>query len=93
MEVDGQIISQALLTALEDKIKSAVVRVYRTRARLPSTRPKVTIDDLMDVDVPSVLDEYQNMVGYAPILGFGTIEWDESKCLGCKSCERVAFLL
>ena len=87
IEVDGQIISHALLTALEDKIKSAVVRVYRTRARLPSTRPKVTIDDLMDVDVPSVLDEYRNMVGYAPILGFGTIEWDDAKCLGCKSCE------
>ncbi|MHA1883158.1 MAG: 4Fe-4S dicluster domain-containing protein [Candidatus Thorarchaeota archaeon] len=87
IEVDGQIISQGLLAALDEKMKSAVVKVYRTRARLPSTRPKVTIDDLMDVDVPSVLDEYRNMVGYAPILGFGTIEWDESKCLGCKSCE------
>ena len=60
---------------------------YRTRTRLPSTRPKVTIDDLVNVDVPSVLDEYRSQMGYAPLLGFGNINWDQSKCLGCKSCE------
>jgi len=26
-------------------------------------------------------------MGYAPLLGFGTIEWEQSRCLGCKSCE------
>lgn len=26
-------------------------------------------------------------MGYAPLLGFGTIDWDHAKCLGCKSCE------
>ncbi|MHA1576853.1 MAG: 4Fe-4S dicluster domain-containing protein [Candidatus Thorarchaeota archaeon] len=87
IEIEGQIVAESLLDSVEDKIKSAIIRVYRTRARIPSTRPKVTIEDLMDVDVPSVLDEYKDQMGYAPILGFGTIEWDDSKCLGCKSCE------
>jgi ferredoxin len=26
-------------------------------------------------------------MGYAPLLGFGTVNWEHSKCLGCKSCE------
>jgi len=87
LTVGGSVVAADVLSAVEGKIKSAVAMAYRTRARLPSTRQKVTIDDLMDVDVPSVLDEYRDMMGYAPLLGFGTIEWDNSKCLGCKSCE------
>jgi ferredoxin len=27
------------------------------------------------------------MMGYAPLLGFGSIKWEQSRCLGCKSCE------
>ncbi|MHA2424482.1 MAG: 4Fe-4S dicluster domain-containing protein [Candidatus Thorarchaeota archaeon] len=86
-EVEGNVVASELLSDIEDKIKSALSMGYRTRTRLPSTRPKVTIEELMDVDVPSVLEEYQGMMGYAPLLGFGTIEWDHAKCLGCKSCE------
>ncbi|MCK4740582.1 MAG: hypothetical protein KAT22_03490, partial [Candidatus Thorarchaeota archaeon] len=85
--VKGSVIAESVLNGVEDKVKSAVTMTYRTRAKLPSTRPKVTIDELMDVDVPSVLEEYRSQVGYAPLLGFGTIEWEQSKCLGCKSCE------
>ncbi|MFW9800071.1 MAG: 4Fe-4S dicluster domain-containing protein, partial [Candidatus Thorarchaeota archaeon] len=85
--IAGTLVGEPILTGVEDTIKSAVSLAYRTRARIPSTRPKVTLDDLMDVDVPSVLDEYRSMMGYAPLLGFGTVEWDHSKCLGCKSCE------
>ncbi len=87
IEVEGAPIAKDTVTKIEEKIKSAVAMGYRTRARIPSTRPKVTIDDLMDVDVPTVIEEYRGMMGYAPLLGFGTIEWDHSKCLGCKSCE------
>ena len=87
VRVGGAVIDEATLTDVEDKIRSAVLLAYRTRAKMPSTRPKVTLKDLADVDVPSVLDEYRNQMGYAPLLGFGTIEWDQSKCLGCKSCE------
>lgn len=85
--IAGSVVGESILTGVEEAIKSAVSLAYRTRARIPSTRPKVTLDDLMDVDVPSVLDEYRSMMGYAPLLGFGTVEWDHSKCLGCKSCE------
>ncbi len=85
--VNGSVIAESVLKGVEDKVKSAVAMTYRTRAKLPSTRPKVTIEELMDVDVPSVLEEYRSQVGYAPLLGFGTIEWEQSKCLGCKSCE------
>ena len=77
-----------VLTNVEEKIHSAVLLAYRTRAKLPSTRPKVKITDLTNVDVPSVLEEYKSQMGYAPLLGFGTIEWEHSKCLGCKSCEN-----
>lgn len=87
VRVNGLVIDETTLNEVEDKIRSAVILAYRTRAKIPSTRPKVTLDDLVDVDVPSVLDEYRNQMGYAPLLGFGTIEWDQSKCLGCKSCE------
>jgi ferredoxin len=87
VRVNGAVIDEATLKEVEDKIRSAVLLAYRTRAKIPSTRPKVTIEDLMDVDVPSVLDEYRNQMGYAPLLGFGTIEWEQSKCLGCRSCE------
>jgi len=87
IRVNGTVIDETTLNEVEDKIKSAVLLTYRTRAKIPSTRPKVTLKDLADVDVPSVLDEYKNQMGYAPLLGFGTIEWDQSKCLGCKSCE------
>ena len=85
--VSGSVIGEGLLTGIEEKIRSAVLLAYRTRAKLPSTRPKVTIDDIVDVDVPSVLEEYRSQMGYAPLLGFGTIDWEHSKCLGCKSCE------
>ncbi|MGQ4870447.1 MAG: 4Fe-4S dicluster domain-containing protein [Candidatus Thorarchaeota archaeon] len=87
LNVGGAVVAEDILTNIEGKIKSALAMAYRTRARIPSTRPKVTIDDLMDVDVPTVMDEYRDMMGYAPLLGFGTINWDHSKCLGCKSCE------
>jgi ferredoxin/DNA-binding MarR family transcriptional regulator len=87
VRVNGKVIDETTLNEVEDKIRSAVLLTYRTRARIPSTRPKVTLEDLVDVDVPSVLDEYRNQMGYAPLLGFGTIEWEQSKCLGCKSCE------
>jgi ferredoxin/DNA-binding IscR family transcriptional regulator/DNA-binding MarR family transcriptional regulator len=87
VHVRGTVIDESNLNNVEDKIRSAVLLVYRTRAKIPSTRPKVTIEDLLDVDVPSVLDEYRSQMGYAPLLGFGTIEWEQSKCLGCKSCE------
>jgi ferredoxin/DNA-binding IscR family transcriptional regulator len=87
VRVRGVIVDESTLNDVEDKIRSAVLIVYRTRAKIPSTRPKVTIEDLLDVDVPSVLDEYRSQMGYAPLLGFGTIEWEQSKCLGCKSCE------
>jgi len=87
VEIEGNVIAKDLVGGLEDTIKSAVALGYKTRARLPSTRRKVTIEDLMDVDVPTVLEEYKGMMGYAPLLGFGTIEWDQAKCLGCKSCE------
>lgn len=87
VRVNGLVIDETTLNEVEDKIRSAVLLAYRTRAKIPSTRPKVTLDDLVDIDVPSVLDEYRNQMGYAPLLGFGTIEWDQSKCLGCKSCE------
>jgi ferredoxin/DNA-binding MarR family transcriptional regulator len=85
--IEGNIAGQDILTGIEEKIRSAVSLAYRTRAKIPSTRPKVSLEDLAEVDVPSVLDEYKAMMGYAPLLGFGTIEWDISKCLGCKSCE------
>ncbi len=87
IEIEGTTVAKDLVSSIEDKIKSAVAMGYRTRARIPSTRPKVTIDDLMDVDVPTVIEEYRGMMGYAPLLGFGTIEWDHAKCLGCRSCE------
>ncbi len=87
VSVDGINVGESVLGGVEDKIKTAVSLTYRTRTRIPSTRAKVTLDDLIDVDVPSVLEEYKSMMGYAPLLGFGTIEWDQSKCLGCKSCE------
>ncbi len=87
IKVSGIIVDESALIEVEDKIRSAVLLTYRTRAKIPSTRPKVTIDDLVDVDVPSVLDEYRSQMGYAPLLGFGTVNWDQSKCLGCKSCE------
>ena len=77
-----------VLNDVEEKIQSAVLLAYRTRAKLPSTRTKVRITDLTDVDVPSVLEEYKSQMGYAPLLGFGTIEWEHAKCLGCKSCEN-----
>jgi ferredoxin/DNA-binding MarR family transcriptional regulator len=85
--IEGNVVGADILTGIEETIRSAVSLAYRTRAKIPSTRPKVTLDDLAEVDVPSVLDEYKAMMGYAPLLGFGTIEWDISKCLGCKSCE------
>ncbi len=85
--IDGTVVGKDILSSVEETIKSSVSMGYRTRARLPSTRPKVTIEDLLDVDVPSVLEEYRGMMGYAPLLGFGTIEWDFGKCVGCKSCE------
>jgi len=87
IHVSGALIDETTLTEVEESIRSAVLLAYRTRAKIPSTRPKVTLKDLADVDVPSVLDEYRNQMGYAPLLGFGTIEWEQSKCLGCKSCE------
>ncbi len=85
--IEGNVVGEDILTGIEEKIRSAVSLAYRTRAKIPSTRPKVTLDDLAEVDVPSVLDEYKAMMGYAPLLGFGTIDWNLSKCLGCKSCE------
>jgi len=87
IRVSGAIVDEAALVEVEDKIRSAVLLAYRTRAKIPSTRPKVTLEDLADVDVPSVLDEYKSQMGYAPLLGFGTVNWEHSKCLGCKSCE------
>lgn len=87
LDVSGIIVGEANLQWVEVKIKSAVLMAYRTRTKLPSTRPKVTLEELLDVDVPTVLEEYRDQMGYAPLLGFGTINWDESKCLGCKSCE------
>ncbi|MHA2047082.1 MAG: 4Fe-4S dicluster domain-containing protein, partial [Candidatus Thorarchaeota archaeon] len=87
INVSGTIIDETTLIEVEDKIRSAVLLAYRTRAKIPSTRPKVTLKDLENVDVPSVLDEYKSQMGYAPLLGFGTVDWDHSKCLGCKSCE------
>jgi ferredoxin len=87
VRVSGALIDEATVSEVEESIRSAVILAYRTRSKMPSTRPKVTLKDLADVDVPSVLDEYRNQMGYAPLLGFGTIEWDDSKCLGCKSCE------
>jgi ferredoxin len=87
IHVSGAVIDEETIEEVEEKIRSAVLLAYRTRAKIPSTRPKVSLKDLADVDVPSVLDEYRNQMGYAPLLGFGTIEWDQSKCLGCKSCE------
>jgi ferredoxin len=69
LHVSDAVIDEPTLNDVEDKIRSAVLLAYRTRTKIPSTRPKVTLKD------------------YAPLLGFGTIEWDQSKCLGCKSCE------
>ena len=87
VRVSGAVIDETKVNEVEESIRSAVLLTYRTRAKIPSTRPKVTLKDLADVDVPSVLDEYKNQMGYAPLLGFGTIEWEQSRCLGCKSCE------
>jgi ferredoxin/DNA-binding MarR family transcriptional regulator len=87
IRVGGQVIAEPVLKGVEEKIKSAVLLAYRARAKIPSAKPKVTIDDLVEIDVPSVLDEYRDMMGYAPLLGFGTIDWESSRCLGCKSCQ------
>jgi len=87
VKAGGSVVAESVLKGVEEKIKSAVLLTYRARARIPSTRPRVTIDELMDIDVPSVMDEYRDMMGYAPLLGFGTINWEIAKCLGCKSCE------
>jgi len=87
IEVGGSVIGAEILEGVEDKIKSAVSLAYRTRAKIPSTRPKVTIEDLVDIDVPSVMDDYRDQMGYAPLLGFGNIHWNMARCVGCKSCE------
>jgi len=87
VSVRGACVAETILNEVEEKIQAAVLLAIRTRAKLPSTRPKVTMEDLTDVDVPSVLEEYKTQMGYAPMLGFGTIEWTHSRCLGCKSCE------
>jgi len=85
--IKSSTVAPSVLKDIEEKIQSAVLLSYRTRAKLPSTRPKVKVTDLTDVDVPSVLEEYKNQMGYAPLLGFGTIEWEHAKCLSCRSCE------
>ncbi|MFX1482454.1 MAG: 4Fe-4S dicluster domain-containing protein [Promethearchaeota archaeon] len=87
IKVRGAVVDESTLIDVEDKIRSAVLLAYRTRAKIPSTRSKVKLEDLVDVDVPSVLDEYRSMMGYAPLLGFGTVNWNHSRCLGCRSCE------
>jgi len=93
VSIRGACVAETILSEVEEKIQAAVqiqaavLLAIRTRAKLPSTRPKVTIEDLTEVDVPSVLEEYKSQMGYAPLLGFGTIEWTHSRCLGCKSCE------
>jgi len=87
--VDGAPIAEQLLSSVEEKIRDAVVMTTKTRVKLPSTRKKITIADLADVDVPSVMEEYKSQMGYSPLLGFGTVNWDDSKCLGCKSCELI----
>jgi ferredoxin/polyhydroxyalkanoate synthesis regulator phasin len=87
IEVGGSVVGTEILEGVEDKIKSAVALAYRTRAKIPSTRPKVTIEDLVDIDVPSVMDDYRDQMGYAPLLGFGNIHWNMARCVGCKSCE------
>jgi len=87
VSIHGVPVAETILSDVEEKIQSAVLLAYRTRAKLPSTRPKVKVEDLVDVDVPMVLEEYKSQMGYAPLLGFGTIEWTHSRCLGCKSCE------
>lgn len=87
IKVAGNVVAEPVLKDVEGKIKSAVLLAYRARARIPSTRPRVTVEELTDIDVPSVMDEYRDMMGYAPLLGFGTINWAHAKCLGCKSCE------
>ncbi len=87
VSIRGAPVAETVLNEIEEKIQSAVLLAYRTRAKLPSTRPKVKVEDLVDVDVPMVLEEYKSQMGYAPLLGFGTIEWTHSRCLGCKSCE------
>ena len=53
IRVSGVIVDEAALVEVEDKIRSAVLLAYRTRAKIPSTRPKVTLEDLADVDVLS----------------------------------------
>ncbi len=87
MRVGGIVIGEQTLNRVEKTIKTAVAMAYKTRSKIPSTRSRVTIEDLMEVDVPTVMDEYRHMMGYAPLIGFGTIKWDYSKCLGCRSCE------
>lgn len=87
IKVSGAVVAEPALKDVEGKVKSAVLLAYRARARIPSTRPRVTVEELTDIDVPSVMDEYRDMMGYAPLLGFGTINWAQAKCLGCKSCE------
>jgi ferredoxin len=86
-KVSGTVVAEPMLKDAEGKVKSAVLLAYRARARIPSTRPRVTVEELTGIDVPSVMDEYRDMMGYAPLLGFGTIDWAQAKCLGCKSCE------
>jgi ferredoxin len=87
IKFSGTVVAEPVLKDVEGKVKSAVLLAYRARARIPSTRPRVTVEELTDIDVPSVMDEYRDMMGYAPLLGFGTIDWTQAKCLGCKSCE------
>jgi NAD-dependent dihydropyrimidine dehydrogenase PreA subunit len=87
--INDTVIANEMLVSIEEKIRSAIVMTTRTRAKLPSTRKKISIDDLKDVDVPTVMEEYKSQMGYSPLLGFGTVNWDDSKCLGCKSCEII----
>ncbi|MEM2141756.1 MAG: 4Fe-4S dicluster domain-containing protein [Candidatus Thorarchaeota archaeon] len=85
--VGGVVIGDALLSDIEPTLKSAVAAAYQTRSHIPSTRPKISVNDLKEIDVPTVMDEYRNMMGYAPLIGFGTVKWDYRRCIGCKTCE------
>ncbi|MFQ6075124.1 MAG: 4Fe-4S dicluster domain-containing protein, partial [Candidatus Bathyarchaeia archaeon] len=81
--------SKTSLADLRSGIENALSLLVEARERIPKAGPRVSLEELGTVLVPEVDSEYADLVELKPLAGFGIVEWDGKRCLGCNSCPEI----
>ncbi|MHA1785355.1 MAG: 4Fe-4S binding protein, partial [Candidatus Helarchaeota archaeon] len=89
LNLNDNMIFEDIIEDILEKIVNLNDKFLGLRSRVKIGKKTIDFSKLVPIKITKVDEEYASYIEPDEIIGFGTIESDEKKCISCGKCERV----